>query len=92
MHLLENASHALLGIFLKSLAIEFTLWDSSFLVTLLKFFVCQEILSHDSTYFFEIVKHCKSCILYFFLGRTEATVCTVHVKSQGRRGTAKEQA
>ena len=92
MHLLEDASHTLLGIFFKPLAVQLTFWDSSFLVTLLKFFVCQEILSHYTTYFFEVVKHSKSCILYFFLRRTKATVCTVHVKSQGRRGTAKEQA
>ena len=57
MHLLENVGHSLLGAFLETLPLPLTSGYSCILVTRLKFLVRQEVLSHDTTDLFEVVKH-----------------------------------
>ena len=89
MHLLENHSHTLLSFVFLFLPVHLCFRDRCLLVTLLKFLVGQEVLSHDATDFSEIIKDSKAGILCLLLWRAETAIGTVHVESECGRGAAK---
>ena len=84
VHLFKYTGHALLGLVFLLLSFHLSFGDCCLFVTLLKFLVCEEVLSHDSADFFEIVKNSQASILHFLLRWAEAAVCTVHVKGECR--------
>ena len=82
----------MLSVLLLSHLSEFALGDGSFLVSLLQLFMRQEVLSHDTGYFFEVIEDGEASIFDFFLRWTEATEVIVQVQSALRNSTSGETA
>lgn len=65
---------------------EFTLGYGRLFIPFLKPLVCQEVLSHDSGDFFEVVEDGESGIFDLLLGWAEPTEVVVQVQSAIRDG------